>query len=60
MVGLILSYFDMRKESDKVDIESMIPKLIRVGFEDDKRAFEVISISIANRMKKRILRLQTR
>ncbi|WP_035779358.1 AAA family ATPase [Clostridium butyricum] len=43
----------MRKESDKVDIESMIPKLIRAGFEDDKRAFEVISISIANRMKKK-------
>ena len=53
MVGLILSYFDIRKESDKVDIESMIPKLIRAGFEDDKRAFEVISISIANRMKKK-------
>ena len=38
MVGLILSYFDMRKESDKVDIESMIPKLIRAGFEEIGRA----------------------
>lgn len=36
-----------------MDIESMMPKLIRAGFEDDKRAFEVISISIANRMKKK-------
>ena len=36
-----------------MDIDSMIPKLIRAGFEDDKRAFEVISISIANRIKKK-------
>lgn len=33
-------------------IEQMIPKLIRAGFEDDKRAFEVISSSIASRLKK--------
>ncbi|EHK2354967.1 ATP-binding protein [Clostridium perfringens] len=36
-----------------MDIDSMVPKLIRAGFEDDKRAFEVISISIANRMKRK-------
>lgn len=35
-----------------MNVEGMIPKLIRAGFENDKRAFEVISIAIANRLKK--------
>ena len=46
-------YQKIKKWNDKMDIDSMIPKLIRAGFEDDKRAFEVISISIANRIKKK-------
>lgn len=35
-----------------MDVYKMIPKLIRAGVENDKRAFEIISLTIGKKMKK--------
>lgn len=35
-----------------MNIENMLPKLIRAGFENDMKSFEVIAITIASKLKK--------
>ncbi len=52
MVILKLSFINFIYGVDKMNLETMIPKLIRAGIENDKRAFEVISIAIAKKIKK--------